>query len=101
MLANCALLTEGFDEPSIDAIVMARPTLSKPLYIQMLGRGTRLYPGKTDCLILDVVGASTRHALLTTATLFDVDPATLAQRALTAAVAARSPRRRRCPRARS
>jgi superfamily II DNA or RNA helicase len=89
VLANCALLTEGFDEPSIAAIVMARPTLSKPLYIQMLGRGTRLYPGKTDCLILDVVGASTRHALLTTAALFDVDPATLAQRALTAAVAAR------------
>jgi len=89
VLANCALLTEGFDEPSIAAIVMARPTLSKPLYIQMLGRGTRLYPGKTDCLILDVVGASTRHALLTTAALFDVDPATLAQRALTEAVAAR------------
>lgn len=89
VLANCALLTEGFDEPSIEAIVMARPTLSKPLYIQMLGRGTRLYPGKTDCLILDVVGASTRHALLTTAALFDVDPAMLAPRALTAAVAAR------------
>ena len=81
----------GLDEPSIAAIVMARPTMSKPLYIQMLGRGTRLYPGKTDCLILDVVGASTRHALLTTAALFDVDPATLAQRALTAAVAARVP----------
>jgi superfamily II DNA or RNA helicase len=91
VLANCALLTEGFDEPSIDAIVMARPTLSKPLYIQMLGRGTRLYPGKTDCLILDVVGASTRHALLTTAALFDVEPAALAQRSLTAAVAARVP----------
>ena len=106
VLANCALLTEGFDEPSIAAIVMARPTMSKPLYIQMLGRGTRLYPGKTDCLILDVVGASTRHALLTTAALFDVDPATLAQRALTAAVAARvpttpAPCRRSRPRARS
>ena len=89
VLANCALLTEGFDEPSIDAIVMARPTLSKTLYIQMLGRGMRLYPGKTDCLILDVVGASTRHALLTTAALFDVDPAPLARQSLTDAVAAR------------
>ena len=89
VLANCALLTEGFDEPSIDAIVIARPTLSKTLYTQMVGRGTRLYPGKTDCLILDVVGASTRHALLTAARLFDVDPAALAQRALTEAVAAR------------
>jgi len=91
ILANCALLTEGFDEPSIDAIIMARPTLSQPLYIQMLGRGTRLYPGKTDCLILDVVGASTRHTVLTTAALFDVDPAALAQQALTAAVATRAP----------
>ena len=90
VLANCAVLTEGFDEPSIDAIVMARPTLSTPLYVQMLGRGTRLYPGKTDCLLLDVVGASTRHTVLTTAALFDVDPATLAQRPLTEAVAARA-----------
>jgi len=90
VLANCAVLTEGFDEPSIDAIVMARPTLSTPLYVQMLGRGTRLYPGKTDCLLLDVVGVSMRHSVLTSAALFDVDPATLARRSLTEAVAARA-----------
>src|SRR3989441_5368638 len=58
-VANCAVLTEGFDEPSIDCIIVARPTQSLPLYQQMLGRGTRIYPGKTDCLILDVVGVST------------------------------------------
>jgi ATP-dependent helicase IRC3 len=46
VVANCAVLTEGFDEPSIDCIIIARPTKSKPLYIQMVGRGTRLYPGK-------------------------------------------------------
>jgi ATP-dependent helicase IRC3 len=60
VVANCAVLTEGFDEPSIDCIIVARPTQSLPLYQQMLGRGTRTYPGKTDCLLLDVVGVSTR-----------------------------------------
>jgi ATP-dependent helicase IRC3 len=58
IVANCAVLTEGFDEPSVDCIIVARPTQSAPLYQQMLGRGTRTYPGKTDCLVLDVVGVS-------------------------------------------
>lgn len=71
-LANCAVLTEGFDEPSIDCIVMARPTKSSQLYRQMVGRGTRPFPGKTDCLILDLVGLSHRHKLLTAATLLDL-----------------------------
>src|SRR5947209_1845043 len=48
----------------------------------MLGRGTRTYPGKTDCLVLDVVGVSTRHTLHTAATLFGCDAATLAQRSV-------------------
>ena len=48
----------------------------------MLGRGTRTYPGKTDCLILDVVGVSTRHTLYTAATLFGCAPATLAQQSV-------------------
>jgi superfamily II DNA or RNA helicase len=71
-LANCAVLTEGFDEPSIGCVVMARPTKSRQLYLQMVGRGTRLYPGKNDCLILDLVGVSHRHKLLTAAALFDL-----------------------------
>jgi hypothetical protein len=53
VVSSCGVLTEGFDEPSIQAIVMARPTKSKGLYIQMAGRGLRKHPGKTDCLILD------------------------------------------------
>jgi len=57
VVANCAVLTEGFDEPSVDCVIVARPTRSKTLYVQMIGRGTRLYPGKDDCLILDLVGA--------------------------------------------
>src|SRR3989442_15589988 len=63
---------------SLPSIIVARPTQSALLYQQMLGRGTRTYPGKTDCLVLDVVGVSTRHTLHTAATLFACDPARLA-----------------------
>lgn len=63
-LCNCALFTEGFDEPSIGCVAMARPTQSRALYTQMLGRGTRLAPGKADCLVLDFVGNSGKHKLV-------------------------------------
>ncbi|MFA6990478.1 MAG: DEAD/DEAH box helicase [Candidatus Babeliales bacterium] len=53
VVTSCGILTEGFDEPSIAAIVMARPTKSKGFYIQMAGRGLRKHPGKEDCLVLD------------------------------------------------
>ena len=56
MVCNCALLTEGFDFPEIAALVIARPTRSPSLYMQMLGKGTRPALGKQDCLVLDVVG---------------------------------------------
>lgn len=55
VLCNCQLLTEGFDEPSIDGIVLARPTRSKSLFIQMIGRGLRLSPNKDNCRIVDIV----------------------------------------------
>jgi len=73
LVANCAVLTEGFDEPGIECVIVARPTCSKPLYVQMIGRGTRLFPGKDDCLILDLVGATTRHDLMTAASIFSVE----------------------------
>jgi superfamily II DNA or RNA helicase len=73
VLANCAVLTEGFDEPSIDCIISARPTQSRPFYLQMIGRGTRVYPGKADCLIPGAVGDTERHRLVTADTLFDMD----------------------------
>ncbi len=60
-LVNVSVLTTGFDAPAIDLIAMLRPTLSTGLYVQMLGRGTRLAPGKTDCLILDYSGNVRRH----------------------------------------
>ncbi|MGA8165151.1 MAG: DEAD/DEAH box helicase [Waddliaceae bacterium] len=53
VLANCALLTEGYDQTDISTVLMCRPTRSRGLYIQCIGRGTRLHPGKTDCLVLD------------------------------------------------
>jgi ATP-dependent helicase IRC3 len=73
VVCNCAVLTEGFDEPSVDCIIIARPTKSKPLYIQMVGRSTRIYPGKPDCLILDVVGVTQRHSIMTAEEIFKLD----------------------------
>lgn len=56
-LANVALLTEGTDIPQIACVAMARPTKSRSLMVQALGRGLRLHPGKLDCLALDFTGA--------------------------------------------
>ena len=58
-LTNVGVLTEGFDDPGVSCIAMARPTRSEGLYAQCVGRGTRLFEGKTDCLILDFVDLST------------------------------------------
>jgi ATP-dependent helicase IRC3 len=87
VVTNCAVLTEGFDEPSIGCIVIARPTRSKTLYVQCIGRGTRPHPAKVDCLILDVVGATRRHDLVTTASLFGVAPGGAVESSLLDAVA--------------
>lgn len=64
-VCNCAVLTEGFDEPRVDAVVVARPTRSKTLYVQMVGRGTRLHPEKKDLLVIDLAGATEDHTLVT------------------------------------
>jgi superfamily II DNA or RNA helicase len=63
VITNCNVLTEGFDEPRVDAILMARPTRSKLLYTQMIGRGTRRHPAKTDLLVIDIADNSTMHQL--------------------------------------
>ena len=60
-LANVNVLTTGFDAPNVDCIAMLRPTLSPGLYYQMVGRGFRMYPGKSDCLVLDFGGNVLRH----------------------------------------
>lgn len=58
VLINVGVLTEGFDEPSIEAIILAKPTRSTLLYTQIVGRGTRLYPGKEHCMIIDIADAT-------------------------------------------
>ncbi len=60
-LCNVNVLTTGFDAPNIDCVALVRPTLSPGLYYQMVGRGFRLHPGKTDCLVLDFGGNVMRH----------------------------------------
>jgi len=72
VVTNCGVLTEGVDIPATDCIIMARPTRSKVLYMQMLGRGLRLYPGKEDCLVIDVCDNYARNDALTLPTLFGV-----------------------------
>lgn len=75
-VSNCMVLTEGFDEPKTSCIVIARPTKQVGLYIQMVGRGLRpdQLTNKADCLVLDVVGASARHALAIPVDLFGEEP---------------------------
>lgn len=74
VLTNCAVLTEGYDNPALDCIILARPTKSRLLYTQMVGRGTRTHPQKDDCLILDVACISTEHDLVSFPSLFQVKP---------------------------
>lgn len=74
VLCNCALLTEGFDSPSVACIVLARPTKSGSLYTQMVGRGTRIMDGKTDCSVIDVVDNYKRCSLVTLPSLLGMSP---------------------------
>lgn len=86
ILVNCGVTTEGYDNPAVEIIVVARPTKSRSLYAQMIGRGTRTLPGIVDGLdnkeerllaiagsekpkmrVLDMVGNSGKHKLMTTA----------------------------------
>jgi superfamily II DNA or RNA helicase len=74
VLANCMILSEGYDQPDVGAIIMARPTMSGLLYAQQVGRGTRLAPGKEDVVVIDLVDNSKRHPLVTMPTLFGLSP---------------------------
>lgn len=69
VICNCALLTEGFDAPHVAAVVLCRPTKSRALYCQMVGRGTRLAEGKDDCLIVDFSWLTRKHDLIKPADL--------------------------------
>lgn len=86
VVCNCGVLTEGFDDPGVEVIIMGRPTKSRSLYSQMVGRATRPLPGivdgpdtpedrrdavalsaKPSCLVVDFVGNSGKHKLITSA----------------------------------
>lgn len=69
VLSNCMVLTEGFDMPQLSCAVIARPTTSRSLYVQMVGRVLRPFPGKPDALVLDVAGVSSRLRLASLADL--------------------------------
>ncbi len=56
VVCNAAVLIEGFDEPAVSCVLLARPTKSATMFTQMVGRGLRLYPGKPDCLLLTMAG---------------------------------------------
>lgn len=73
VLCNSMLLTEGWDCPSVDCIVVLRPTKVRSLYCQMVGRGTRLYPGKDHLLLLDFLWHTERHELCHPASLICQD----------------------------
>jgi superfamily II DNA or RNA helicase len=73
LLANAMLLTEGYDEPSIDCVVCLRPTKVRSLWCQAIGRGTRLHPGKDHLLVLDFLWQSEEHSLVRPAHLIATD----------------------------
>ena len=75
VLCNSMLLTEGWDCPSVDCIVVLRPTKVRSLYCQMVGRGTRLHPGKENLLLLDFLWHTERHELCHPASLICEDQA--------------------------
>ena len=86
VLFNVLVLTEGFDLPEIDCILIARPTKSPLLLTQMIGRGTRKAAGKADCMIIDVAQWQRGRNAVSVASLFDLDPSQLTEDKLVSAL---------------
>ncbi len=61
VVCNYEVLTEGYDAPQTSCVIMARPTKSRALFVQCIGRGTRLAPGKRDCIVIDVTDNCLKH----------------------------------------
>ena len=64
VLCACNALSEGFDVPNIECVILARPTKSKAIFVQQLGRGLRIAEGKEYCLVLDQAGNTERHGFI-------------------------------------
>lgn len=73
VLVNVSILTTGFDETSVDTIILARPTKSRMLFEQIIGRGLRLHEGKKDCLIIDVVDIARKNNIMSLSDVFDME----------------------------
>lgn len=80
VLLNCGVFTEGTDIPNIDCVLLARPTKSRNLLVQMIGRGMRLHSDKKNCHIIDMV-ASLNAGIISVPTLFGLDPEALVDEA--------------------
>lgn len=70
VLTNCNIATEGFDVPDVGCVLLLRPTQSWSLFVQMVGRGLRIAPGKTDCIVIDVVGTGENKSLTSVPEMF-------------------------------
>jgi ATP-dependent helicase IRC3 len=87
VLLNCSVFTEGTDIPNIDCILVVRPTRSRNLLIQMIGRGARLYEGKEDFHVIDMV-SSLKTGIVTSPSLYGLDPDVLVENATEADIRA-------------
>ncbi|KAI4723195.1 DEAD/DEAH box helicase-like protein [Aureobasidium sp. EXF-10727] len=94
VLLNCGIFTEGTDIPNIDCVLLARPTKSRNLLVQMIGRGLRLHPGKEGCHVIDMV-ASLETGIVTSPTLFGLDPSELVDHADVASMTSTREKRER------
>jgi superfamily II DNA or RNA helicase len=74
VIVNVGVLTEGFDEPSLEAIILAKPTRSTLLYTQIVGRGTRLFEGKEHCIIIDIADTTKGKKPIGLPTLLGMPP---------------------------
>jgi len=74
LLVSVSVILEGYDDPSAEGVLLARPTQSQILHIQAIGRALRLHPNKTEALIIDCVGNSLKHQPIQLATLIGLDP---------------------------
>jgi len=73
VLTNCTMLTHGYDDPTLGCVIMARPTLSKPLYMQCVGRGMRPLNGKDRCFVLAAVDTCTQHRIAITSEVMELE----------------------------
>lgn len=80
ILLNCGVFTEGTDIPNIDCVLLTRPTKSRNLLVQMIGRGMRLHKGKENCHVIDMVAALST-GVVSTPTLFGLDPGEIIEKA--------------------